>query len=45
LPDEVALAAAVVYVVKKQPNPLAVWFHPQWQAMLDAYDRNQHSAD
>ena len=39
LPDEEALRAAVIYVVKKQPNPLAVWYAPEWQRMLDEYIR------
>ena len=30
--------AADIYVVRKQPNPLAVWYAPTWQAVLDAYD-------
>jgi REP element-mobilizing transposase RayT len=32
--DEQALAAAVIYVVKKQPNPLAVWHAPEWVAIV-----------
>lgn len=39
LPDEKALLAAVIYVVCKQPNPLAVWFHPKWQPAIDDYDQ------
>jgi REP element-mobilizing transposase RayT len=39
LPDENAVRAGVIYVVKKQPNPLAVWFAPTWQEVLDAYER------
>jgi hypothetical protein len=39
LPDETAVTGAVIYVVRKQPDPLAVWFHPRWQAVIDAYDR------
>jgi len=39
LSDEEALRAAVIYVVKKQPNPLAVWYAPEWQSMLDEYIR------
>jgi REP element-mobilizing transposase RayT len=35
LPDERALRAGVIYVVKKQPNPLAVTFAPRWQSVLD----------
>jgi REP element-mobilizing transposase RayT len=37
LKDTDALAAAVVYVVKKQPNPLAVWYAPHWTGTLEAY--------
>jgi len=39
LPDERALCDGVIYVVRKQPNPFAVWFHPMWQAVIDAYDQ------
>jgi hypothetical protein len=38
LPHEEALKAAVIYVVRKQPEPLAVWFHTKWQAPIDEYD-------
>jgi hypothetical protein len=44
LPDEAALGSAVIYVVKKQPNPLAVWFAPVWQEVLAAYDRSVSQA-
>lgn len=37
LADEAALGSAVIYVVKKQPNPLAVIHAPWWQELLDAY--------
>jgi REP element-mobilizing transposase RayT len=37
LPDEAAVRAAVTYVVKKQPNPLAVIYAPHWQSALEAY--------
>lgn len=30
--------AAVVYVVRKQPNPLAVYWDERWQAVVDAFD-------
>ena len=40
LPDDEALLAGVVYVVKKQPNPLAVWVASNWQEALDAYVRS-----
>jgi REP element-mobilizing transposase RayT len=39
LPDGRAVGDAVIYVVRKQPRPLAVWHAPRWQAELDAYDR------
>ncbi len=39
LPDDEAVRAAVIYVVKKQPNPLATWFAPQWQDVLDEWER------
>jgi REP element-mobilizing transposase RayT len=39
LPDELARHGAVIYVVRKQPAPLAVWFNPKWQAAIDDYDR------
>jgi REP element-mobilizing transposase RayT len=39
LPDEAAVCRAVIYVVKKQPDPLAVWYAAEWQEVLDAYDR------
>jgi hypothetical protein len=39
MPDEGALAGAAVCVVKKQPNPLAVWHAPTWQEVLDKYER------
>jgi hypothetical protein len=39
-----SLASAVVYVVRKQPNPLMVWYSPEWQPTLDAWDREQFGA-
>jgi REP element-mobilizing transposase RayT len=39
LADDRALRDGVIYVVRKQPNPLAVWFHPKWQRVIDEYDR------
>jgi hypothetical protein len=39
------LPAAVVYVVRKQPNPLAVWYAPEWQPTLDAWDRAEAEKD
>ena len=38
LPNDDAILAAVIYVVKKQPNPLATWHAPMWQAALDDLD-------
>jgi hypothetical protein len=43
LPDNPAVHAGVVYVVEKQPNPLAVWYAPEWQETLDAVEINQAS--
>jgi len=39
LKDQNAVHGAAIYVVRKQPNPLAVWFHPKWQALIEEYDR------
>jgi len=39
LPDQRSVRDAVIYVVRKQPKPLAVWYAPQWQAALDEYDK------
>ncbi len=39
LPNEPAVQGAVVYVVRKQPNPLAVYWAQIWQSVLDVYDR------
>ncbi len=39
LPHDDALLAGVIYVVRKQPNPFAVWFHPKWQTAIDDFDR------
>ena len=39
LPDERAVCAAVIYTVRKQPNPLAVRIHPRMLAVVEAYDR------
>jgi REP element-mobilizing transposase RayT len=41
LPDEAAVRAGVIYVVRKQPNPLAVWYALEWQEVLAAYDAMQ----
>ena len=37
LANETAVRDAVIYVVKKQPNPLAVAYAPRWQSVLDEY--------
>jgi REP element-mobilizing transposase RayT len=39
LPDDRAVRGGVVYVTRKQPNPLEVWFHPKWVTATDEYDR------
>ena len=39
LPDDTALRGGVVYVVKKQPNPLATYADPRWQQVLDEWER------
>ena len=39
LPEERAVHDGVIYVVRKQPNPLAFWFHPKWQTVIDEYDQ------
>lgn len=39
LPDAAAIRAAVVYVVREQPNPLATCWAPHWRELLDQYDR------
>jgi hypothetical protein len=39
LPDERAVRVGVIYVVRKQPSPLEVWFHPKWQTAIDHYDQ------
>ena len=31
--------SAVVYVTRKQPDPLGVWFDERWKTLLDEYDR------
>jgi REP element-mobilizing transposase RayT len=43
-PDERSVCDAVIYVVRKQPNPLAVWFHSKWQPAIDEYDRVNHAS-
>jgi hypothetical protein len=39
LPSLQALRDAVVYVVRKQPNPLAVWYAPKRQDTISEHDR------
>jgi hypothetical protein len=40
LPNNEALQHGVIYTVKKQPRPLAVWYAPAWQEVLAQYDRS-----
>jgi REP element-mobilizing transposase RayT len=37
LPDEEAVQAGAIYLVKKQPNPLAVFYGARWRDVLDAF--------
>ncbi len=39
--DEKAVRAGIVYTVRKQPRPLAVWCSPAWQWVLTEYDARQ----
>ena len=41
LANETALRDAVVYVARKQSDPLAIWVAPPWEAVLDAFDTAQ----
>ena len=41
LKDDDAVRDGVIYVVRKQPNPLATWYAPRWQAVIDSYDAGQ----
>jgi hypothetical protein len=41
LPDDDAVRDGVIYAVKRQPRPLAVWYDPRWEEVLEAYDRGQ----
>jgi REP element-mobilizing transposase RayT len=41
LPDETALRDGVIYVVLKQPNPLAVTYAPRWKSVIDEYQKSQ----
>jgi REP element-mobilizing transposase RayT len=43
LKDQHAVQNGVIYVARKQPNPLAVCFHPQWQSLIDDYERQKAS--
>ena len=38
LPDDEAVIGAVIYVVKKQPNPLTLYSASEWQEVLAAYE-------
>jgi hypothetical protein len=44
LPDERAVRDGVIYVVRKQPKPLAVWYAAKWQEGIDEYDRAEKSS-
>jgi len=37
LPDESAVRAGVIYVARKQPNPLATRWASSWRSVLDEY--------
>ncbi len=39
LADECAIHDSVIYVVRCQPNPFAVWFHPKWQGAVEEFER------
>ena len=41
LPNDPAVRAAVIYVVKKQPNPLAVWYASQWRDVLNDWENSK----
>jgi REP element-mobilizing transposase RayT len=41
LADERALRDGVIYVACKQPNPLAVWHHPNWQPPIDEFQASR----
>ena len=38
-----ALSAAVIYVVRKQPNPLAVFVGENWRGVIEEHDRRMAS--
>ncbi|MBY0513545.1 MAG: hypothetical protein K2P78_06495 [Gemmataceae bacterium] len=44
LPDAAAVRGAVVYVVKKQPDPLAVWAAAVWDDALAEYEATLRAA-
>jgi REP element-mobilizing transposase RayT len=44
LPDAAAVRAAVVYVARKQPNPLATVWAPHWRKLFEEYDRQVANA-
>lgn len=39
LGNETAVRDGVIYVVRKQPHPLAVWYHLKWQTFIEEYDK------
>jgi len=41
LGDDGAVRTAVIYVVKKQAGPLAVWWAPEWESALEEYERGR----
>ena len=43
LSDENAVRDAVIYVIKKQPNPLAMCWNERWDEVLRAYDKRAES--
>lgn len=43
LTDKKALHDAVIYVVKKQPNPLVIWYDPRWKETFNAFDQGDES--
>src|SRR5262249_4104116 len=43
IPAETALSGAVIYGVKKQRRPLAVFYAPGWQTVLEAYESDQRA--
>jgi hypothetical protein len=43
LSDEAAVRDAVIYVIKRQPNPLAVVYALRWQRLLDRYQLGERA--